>query len=206
MKKMNKFVSMLLVVAMIFAMSISAFAAHPDMGTTVGSATLTIKIDGVNRLVNRPISGVTLKDGLNNLNATMSLNLVWKDAVDYYDSTITHQALQSLYGYQTTYATTTELTNNTYTDYNNVSYTVDEEDKVMNGYYLLGTDTAVNPATQEEATRYHYLYIGKGWTYSLANSSAEIYDYMCCYVLNGQNIVLEYSLQPSDWYTFDQLG
>ena len=77
-----------------------------------------------------------------------------------------------------------------YLDENNVSYQVKANAQVLPGYYLLGSGNGV----------YHYLYIGKDWTYS-DTVSGTIYDYMCDYVLNGQSITLTYTLQTTDWTT-----
>lgn len=66
MKKMNKFVSMLLVVAMIFAMSISAFA------TGNGSATIAISFSGYTDSEYAVASGISVKQALQGLSTAIA--------------------------------------------------------------------------------------------------------------------------------------
>ena len=197
-------ITLILALVLALCLSVTAFAHNlPNHPTISGgtNASLTILVDGVSTpLFSGTIYGDTLYDGLN---TASGVTPVWVSATDYFDHSIIHMALASLNNYASTYGDLSDLgiledqDGNEYAiyeDWSGSQYIVTEDDYLMDGYYLLGT--SVNAQNQ---TVYHYLYIGKGWTYS-DNVSGEIYDYMCDYVLSGQTITMLYALQPTDWY------
>lgn len=119
-----------------------------------------------------------------------SLNDHFDPVADYYNPSVTHQALTSLQGYGPAPATINDIP---------ASYTSvysDIEETGNSYYYLLETGSQ----------GYHYLYLGYAWTYHYVGG-ADLWDYMdSCYPAAGSVLEVVYSLQASDFWSSSDLG
>lgn len=191
MKKMNKFVSMLLVVAMIFAMSISAFAA------TNSTATIEVSYAGVDLLEETAVtitSGMTAKDVLDQYEDYLELN--W--------ASVTNVNPNPAFG-STAYVVDTI--------YNTGSEPVGAASGITAqfwssdypGYGIEYTETVNNE------TVYHFIYVGNDWEFTVngnkpldpvyTDENGDHYQlYMDQYVVqSGDAIVVNYGEVVTRW-------
>lgn len=196
----RRLISLAMVFVLTLALGTVALATQNHPALTPGTGTATIYITaGEDELYSGTITGLTLEAGLHNLNMSDE----WAPARDWVDQSVYHDALTSFDGYASEGGDFDDLPDSSYT-YQGVVYTEYNTTPVTNheGYFLLKTVPNVyNELEQTYGTQYHYLYIGKDWTYS-DNQTGINYGYMCCYVLNGQSITMTYEVQTAAWDTF----
>lgn len=195
-----------LVMVFVLALSLGTVALatqnHPAVTPGSGTATIYIEAEGT-PIYSGSISGLTLENGLTSLTSTA----LFTEVSDWYNSSIKHDAMYSLYGYATDAGTFSDLPNGTFS-YDGVNYTAQNTTAVANhnGYFLLKVvHNVYDPNDETYKDQYHYLYIGKDWVYS-DDVNGTIYVYMCDYALDGQEIDLIYDVQTTAWATFTPIS
>lgn len=194
MKAPRRILSMVLALMMVLSLSVTAFAdtETPYINVTVASSrsgqTASWTVDAT--------TGESVKAALD---GDSDHAKVWDPVQDYYDSTLTHSALASYGGYATTKFDSTvarDRANLLKKGYNYSAITW--YTGALQGYGLISHD--------ETTGEYTYIYAGYDWTYS-SNKSAEIWDYMCCYNMQSDEIVeLVYDFTVSVWTTTTALA
>ena len=181
MKTTRRILSLLLVLAMIACLSVTAFAEgvtprvevtiQPNDGTT---STFTIQAS----------AGQTLYDAVR-----ASGGAKWKTVADYYDSSKTHKVLTSYKGYASTPINTSNAVDQAKLSAKGYDYSKITWYSSRPGYGMISYD----------GTTYTFIYAGYDWTYS-SNIHPTIYDYMCCYSIAANEVVhLNYEFNVSVW-------
>ena len=203
----KRLISLAMVFVLVLALGTVALATqnHPAVTPGTETATITVKIYG-STVFSGSIDGVTLEDGLEDLDDP-DADPHFIEVSDWNNPSIKHDALSSFYGLSSTTGNFSDLPNGAFTYDDGLVYTANNTTAVPNhsGYFLLKTVPNVyDEVSHEFRTQYHYLYIGKDWVYT-DNVNGEIYVYMCCYALNGQQITINYNVQPTAWATFNEM-
>lgn len=178
-KTLKRTLAIVMAVAMLFALSATAFAA--------GTASLQIVLpSGAQTAVNYPIpdDGATVYDAVVDKYAAYSLT--WETVTDWYDPDITWEALTGMTISGVTYATRA-MTSSERTAYNvqNATWSTNPD---YSGYGLVSVNDGV----------YTYIYAGFDWTYKV--NGQNVYDYMEAVELSdNDSIVLTYSAQITTW-------
>lgn len=144
-------------------------------------------------------AGSSVKDAIV---ADRTRNKSWTDVSDYYNPSVTHNALDSYGGFASA-----KFDKNYAGDVANLiahsEYSADDIDNITwytgayQGYGLIDYD--------ESTGKYTYIYAGYDWTYS-SDLQSQIWDYMCCYnVRAGEVIQLVYDFTVTEWTTSDPI-
>lgn len=180
MKMAKRILSLVLVLAMVACLGVTAFA---DSATPV----VNVAVNGVqkysyNGTVGASVYSVVEGSGL----------AKWKTVTDYYDPDVTHQALVSFAGlapatFNAKSATDCENLKKA-TNYEATDITWYDS---LPGYGLISYDSATGI--------YTFIYAGYDWTYT-STLQKNIYDYMCCYTLKANEVVtVNYGFNASIW-------
>ena len=131
------------------------------------------------------------------LDADTAHAIDWNTVQDYYDATKTHSALASYGGFATTKFDSTVARDRANLAKKGYNYsTITWYTGALQGYGLI----------KQEGSNYTYIYAGYDWTYS-SNKSAQIWDYMCCYNVQADEVVeLVYDFTVSVWTTTTPLA
>lgn len=202
MKTTSRILSMVLALVMAFSLSVTAFAdSAPTVVVKVGSETIATITDLA--------AGDSVADALTDYAKDNNIECHWDTVKDYYDPSLTHQALTSFDNKATRGINkdSTEDMAKAVAGLEKLHYTAEEIAKVdwltgaNAGYGLI--KTGVNT---EGKTVYTYAYAGYAWTYTDANNS-EIWDYMCHYFLkDGEVITVRYDFNLTVFDTTNRIG
>mgnify|MGYP004563200563 CR=1 FL=1 len=181
MKMAKRILSLVLVLAMVACLGVTAFA---DTAST-GTATINVVANGRTKTI-QGTAGNKLSDVLDANIKTLG-KIKWKTVTDWQDASVTHKALVGIGNNVSKAGTTADLHNA------GKFLNVKETAAVANhpGYYLV----------EQNGNSYHYVYVGYDWTYtSTTVGGGDLYTYMCCYTLTaGETVTITYSLQITDW-------
>lgn len=190
MKTARRFLSLALALMLVLSLSVTAFAssATPSVHVTVANSR-NGKTDAWDVSAT---TGQSVKAALDAVETPATIQ--WDKVPDYYNPAITHYALTSLRGYASTkFDASIERDQENLLDAGYDYEAITWYTGSLQGYGLINH----NVATGE----YTYIYAGYDWTYS-SNKSAQIWDYMCCYNLQSDEIVnLVYDFSVSVWTT-----
>lgn len=193
MKMAKRILSLVLVLATLACLSVTAFAdtpATPYIQVTVASS----RSGATDSWTVAATTGESVKSALD----TDTVHARdWKEVADYYNPSTIRYALNGYGDYASTkfdstvVADRTNLAKKGY-NYKNITwYTGD-----LQGYGLI----------KQDGSNYTYIYAGYDWTYS-SNKSAQIWDYMCCYNVQADEVVqLVYDFTVSVWTTTTPLA
>ena len=193
MKMAKRILSLVLVLATLACLSVTAFAdtpATPYIQVTVASS----RSGATDSWTVAATTGESVKSALD----TDTVHARdWKEVADYYNPSTIRYALNGYGDYASTKFDSTKaadranLTKKGY-NYKNITwYTGD-----LQGYGLI----------KQDGSNYTYIYAGYDWTYS-SNKSAQIWDYMCCYNVQADEVVqLVYDFTVSVWTTTTPLA
>ena len=201
MKRIKKLLSIVLAMVMVLSMSSNVFAEEitaPYINVEVlnsrSGQTSTWQVSAT--------AGQSVKAALDDVEKDESelvdgedasdVTIKWKPVADYLDSSIIHYALIDLRGFESAgFDSSCEqdcslLAEEGY-DYEDITWYTD----AYQGYGLIDYN--------ETTGQYTYIYAGYDWTYS-SNLSANIWDYMCCYYVQENEIIqLVYDFTVSVW-------
>ena len=193
MKMARRILSLVLVLVTLACLSVTAFAdtpATPYIQVTVASS----RSGATDSWTVAATTGESVKSALD----TDTVHARdWKEVADYYNPSTIRYALNGYGDYASTkfdstvVADRTNLAKKGY-NYKNITwYTGD-----LQGYGLI----------KQDGSNYTYIYAGYDWTYS-SNKSAQIWDYMCCYNVQADEVVqLVYDFTVSVWTTTTPLA
>lgn len=190
MKMTKRILTLVLVLATIVCLSVTAFAdtpATPYIQVTVANS----RSGATDSWTVAATTGESVKNALD----TDTVHACdWKEVADYYNPSTIHYALN---GYGAYAATKFDKSNAQ--DVKNLTDKKYDVDKITwytgdyQGYGLLDYD--------ETTGEYTYIYAGYDWTYS-SNLSSQIWTYMCCYNVQATEVVqLVYEFTVSKWTT-----
>ena len=193
MKMAKRILSLVLVLVMFASLSVTAFADTP----AIPYINVTVKNSRSGATGSWTVAATTGASVKSALDADTAHVPAWDTVQDYYDSSKTHSVLVSYGGFATTKFDSTvardraNLAKRGY-NYKNITwYTGD-----LQGYGLI----------KQEGSNYTYIYAGYDWTYS-SNKSTQIWDYMCCYNVQADEVVeLVYDFTVSVWTTTTPLA
>lgn len=186
MRTAKKLTALLLAVIMVFAMSVSAFAAN------TGTATLKVSILGYAE----PDRSVTL-------NGTTTV----KDAIDQYASELA-PVWKTVTNYNPNFGDTAYVAETIYGEGTtplgaDSGITAQFWSTQYPGYGIEYTETT------SEGTLYHYIYVGYDWVYTVngdtpvdATNGYQLYMDQCT-LTSGDTIELTYDLQTTTWTSYD---
>lgn len=202
MKKTSRVLSLVLALVMIFSLSVTAFAdTAPSIVVKDGGTTLAT--------ISNLTVGQSVASAITDYADENDIQYHWDTVTDYYDPSLTHQALTSFFDRATRGISknSTEDMAKAVAALKKLDYTDDVIAKIdwltgaNAGYGLI--KTSVN---DEGKTVYTYAYAGYAWTYTDANNS-EIWDYMCHYFLkDGEVITVSYGFNLSVFDTTNRIG
>ena len=180
MKTTRRILSLLLVLAMVACLGVTAFA---DTATAT-TATINVVANGKTKTI-QGAAGNKLSDVLD-ANTKVLGKIKWNTVKDWQDASVTHKALVGIGANVSKAGTTADLAG---TDFANVQETAAVSGHP--GYYLV----------EQNGDTYHYVYVGYDWTYtSTTVGGGDLYTYMCCYTLTaGETVTITYGLQITDW-------
>ena len=188
MKTTKRVLSMVLALMMVLSLSVTAFAdtpATPYINVTVK----TSRSGATDSWTVAATTGASVKSALDT-DAVHARD--WKQVADYYNPSTIHYALNGYGAYASTKfdpeyeADQDNLLEHGY-DYSEITW----YDGTLQGYGLI----------RQDGSNYTYIYAGYDWTYN-SNLSAEIWDYMCCYNVQANEIInLTYDFTVSVWTT-----
>ena len=193
MKMAKRILSLVLVLVMFASLSVTAFAdtpATPYINVTVKNS----RSGATDSWTVAATTGASVKSALD---ADTAHAIGWNTVQDYYDATKTHSALVSYGGFATTKFDSTVARDRANLAKKGYNYsTITWYTGALQGYGLI----------KQEGSNYTYIYAGYDWTYS-SNKSAQIWDYMCCYNVQADEIVqLVYDFTVSEWTTTTPLA
>ncbi len=193
MKMAKRILSLVLVLVMFASLSVTAFAdtpATPYINVTVRNS----RSGATDSWTVAATTGASVKSALDADTAHIPY---WNTVQDYYDSSKTHSALVSYGGYATTKFDSTVARDRANLAKKGYNYsTITWYTGALQGYGLI----------KQEGSNYTYIYAGYDWTYS-SNKSAQIWDYMCCYNVQADEVVeLVYDFTVSVWTTTTPLA
>lgn len=180
MKMVKRILSLVLVLAMVACLGVTAFADE------AGTATIKIVAGGETTTI-EGTAGKTLYTVLEEAEENGDLNTVeWTQVKDWEKPDVIHQALTQIDGNASKTGTAADLAGTKFS-----SVTEDAAVSGHPGYYLV----------DQNGDTYHYVYVGYDWTYTSSTVNyGDLYTYMCCYTLTaGETVVITYSLQITDW-------
>lgn len=188
MKMAKRILSLVLVLVMFASLSVTAFAdtpATPYIQVTVASS----RSGATDSWTVAATTGKSVKSALD----TDTVHARdWKPVADYYNPSTIRYALNGYGAYASTKfdpeyeADQDNLLEKGY-DYSEITW----YDGALQGYGLIN----------QNGSNYTYIYAGYDWTYN-SNLSAEIWDYMCCYNVQANEIInLTYDFTVSVWTT-----
>lgn len=190
MKMAKRILSLVLVLAMVACLGVTAFAdtpATPYINVTVKNS----RSGATDSWTVAATTGASVKSALD---ADTAHAIGWNTVQDYYDATKTHSALVSYGGYATT-----KFDKNNAQDVKNLT---DKKYDVSKITWYTGAYQGYGLIDYDETTgEYTYIYAGYDWTYS-SNLSPQIWTYMCCYNVQATEVVqLVYEFTVSEWTT-----
>ena len=193
MKMAKRILSLVLVLVMFASLSVTAFAdtpATPYINVTVRNS----RSGATPSWTVAATTGASVKSALD---ADTAHAIGWNTVQDYYDATKTHSALASYGGFATTKFDSTVARDRANLAKKGYNYsTITWYTGALQGYGLI----------KQEGSNYTYIYAGYDWTYS-SNKSAQIWDYMCCYNVQADEVVeLVYDFTVSVWTTTTPLA
>lgn len=190
MKTAKRLLSLVLVLAMVACLGVTAFADTP----ATPYINVTVKNSRSGATTSWTVAATTSESVKEALDKAEAATVKWNPVSDYYKPEITHYALTSLRGFASTKFDSTNP--------------VDQANLLAKGYdfskytWYTGNYKGYGLVSHDETTgKYTYIYAGYDWTYN-SNKSAEIWDYMCCYKPQADEIIyLTYDLTVSIWTT-----
>lgn len=190
MKMAKRILSLVLVLAMVACLGVTAFAdtpAIPYINVTVKNS----RSGATDSWTVAATTGASVKSALDTDTAHAR---DWKEVADYYNPSTIHYALNG-YG---SYAST-KFDKNYAQDVKNLT---DKKYDVSKITWYTGAYQGYGLIDYDETTgEYTYIYAGYDWTYS-SNLSPQIWDYMCCYNVRATEVVqLVYEFTVSEWTT-----
>lgn len=188
MKMAKRILSLVLVLVMFASLSVTAFADTP----AIPYINVTVKNSRSGATPSWTVAATTGASVKSALDADTAHAITWKTVNDYTDPSKTHSALVGYGNFATTKfdseieADQDNLLEKGY-DYSEITW----YDGALQGYGLIS----------QNGNNYTYIYAGYDWTYN-SNLSAEIWDYMCCYNVQANEIInLTYDFTVSVWTT-----
>lgn len=201
MKKTSRVLSLVLALVMIFSLSVTAFAdTAPSIVVKDGGTTLAT--------ISNLTVGQSVASAITDYADENDIQYHWDTVTDYYDPSLTHQALTSFFDRATRGISknSTEDMAKAVAALKKLDYTDDVIAKID---WLTGTNAGyglIKSVTVGETTTYTYAYAGYAWTYTDANQN-EIWDYMCHYFLSdGEVITLSYDFNLTVFDTTNRIG
>lgn len=193
MKMAKRILSLVLVLVMFASLSVTAFADTP----AIPYINVTVKNSRSGATDSWTVAATTGASVKSALDADTAHIPYWNTVQDYYDSSKTHSALVSYGGYATTKFDSTVARDRANLAKKGYNYsTITWYTGALQGYGLI----------KQEGSNYTYIYAGYDWTYS-SNKSAQIWDYMCCYNVQADEVVeLVYDFTVSVWTTTTPLA
>ena len=190
MKMAKRILSLVLVLAMVACLGVTAFAdtpATPYINVTVKNS----RSGATDSWTVAATTGASVKSALD---TDVAHARDWKEVADYYNPSTIHYALNG-YG---SYASTKFDKNNA----QDVKNLTDKKYDVSKITWYTGAYQGYGLIDYDETTgEYTYIYAGYDWTYS-SNLSPQIWDYMCCYNVQATEVVqLVYEFTVSEWTT-----
>lgn len=190
MKTAKRLLSLVLMLAMIACLGVTAFADNIE-----APYFKVVVEDDSNIKYYEATEGESLYDAVE---ATGLAN--WTTVNDYYIAGKTHKALVSFdglgsQGIQNNAVDRAKLSAKGY-NYDAITWLGSSHP----GYGLISTST-----NEEGKTVYNYIYAGYDWTYT-SNTTGQIWQYMCCYIVGADEIItLSYNFNVSTWSTTDPI-
>lgn len=193
MKMAKRILSLVLVLVMFASLSVTAFADTP----ATPYINVTVKNSRSGATPSWTVAATTGASVKSALDADTAHVPNWDTVQDYYDSSKTHSALVSYGGYATTKFDSTVARDRANLAKKGYNYsTITWYTGALQGYGLI----------KQEGSNYTYIYAGYDWTYS-SNKSTQIWDYMCCYNVQADEVVeLVYDFTVSVWTTTTPLA
>lgn len=193
MKMAKRILSLVLVLVMFASLSVTAFADTP----ATPYINVTVKNSRSGATTSWTVAATTGASVKSALDADTAHAIDWNTVQDYYDATKTHSALASYGGFATTKFDSTVARDRANLAKKGYNYsTITWYTGALQGYGLI----------KQEGSNYTYIYAGYDWTYS-SNKSAQIWDYMCCYNVQADEVVeLVYDFTVSVWTTTTPLA
>ena len=193
MKMAKRILSLVLVLVMFASLSVTAFADTP----ATPYINVTVKNSRSGATPSWTVAATTGASVKSALDADTAHAIDWNTVQDYYDATKTHSALASYGGFATTKFDSTVARDRANLAKKGYNYsTITWYTGALQGYGLI----------KQEGSNYTYIYAGYDWTYS-SNKSAQIWDYMCCYNVQADEVVeLVYDFTVSVWTTTTPLA
>ena len=193
MKMAKRILSLVLVLAMVACLGVTAFADTP----ATPYINVTVKNSRSGATTSWTVAATTGASVKSALDADTAHVPYWDTVQDYYDSSKTHSALVSYGGYATTKFDSTVARDRANLAKKGYNYsTITWYTGALQGYGLI----------KQEGSNYTYIYAGYDWTYS-SNKSTQIWDYMCCYNVQADEVVeLVYDFTVSVWTTTTPLA
>ena len=190
MKMAKRILSLVLVLAMVACLGVTAFADTP----ATPYINVTVKNSRSGATTSWTVAATTGASVKSALDADTAHIPYWNTVQDYYDSSKTHSALVSYGGYATT-----KFDKNNAQDVKNLT---DKKYDVSKITWYTGAYQGYGLIDYDETTgEYTYIYAGYDWTYS-SNLSPQIWTYMCCYNVQATEVVqLVYEFTVSEWTT-----
>lgn len=190
MKMAKRILSLVLVLAMVACLGVTAFADTP----ATPYINVTVKNSRSGATTSWTVAATTGASVKSALDADTAHAIGWNTVQDYYDATKTHSALVSYGGYATT-----KFDKNNAQDVKNLT---DKKYDVSKITWYTGAYQGYGLIDYDETTgEYTYIYAGYDWTYS-SNLSPQIWTYMCCYNVQATEVVqLVYEFTVSEWTT-----
>ena len=194
MKMAKRILSMVMVLAMIACLSVTAFADTP----ATPYIQVTVKNSRSGATGSWTVSATTGSSIKSALDQDTAHAIEWNEEVqDYYDPSKLHAALVSYNGLGST-----GFNKNVAADVAQLIAAGYDQETINEIEWCSGTYQGYGLVDKDEAAgTYTYIYAGYDWTYS-SNKSAEIWDYMCCYNVQADEIVyLNYGFTVTDEWT-----
>ena len=193
MKMAKRILSLVLVLVMFASLSVTAFADTP----ATPYINVTVKNSRSGATTSWTVAATTGASVKSALDADTAHAIDWNTVQDYYDATKTHSELASYGGFATTKFDSTVARDRANLAKKGYNYsTITWYTGALQGYGLI----------KQEGSNYTYIYAGYDWTYS-SNKSAQIWDYMCCYNVQADEVVeLVYDFTVSVWTTTTPLA
>ena len=193
MKMAKRILSLVLVLVMFASLSVTAFADTP----ATPYINVTVKNSRSGATTSWTVAATTGASVKSALDADTAHAIDWNTVQDYYDATKTHSVLASYGGFATTKFDSTVARDRANLAKKGYNYsTITWYTGALQGYGLI----------KQEGSNYTYIYAGYDWTYS-SNKSAQIWDYMCCYNVQADEVVeLVYDFTVSVWTTTTPLA
>lgn len=193
MKTTRRILSMVLALMMILSLSVTAFADTP----ATPYINVTVKNSRSGSATSWTVAATTGESVKSALDADTAHAIGWNTVQDYYDATKTHSALASYGGFATTKFDSTVARDRANLAKKGYNYsTITWYTGALQGYGLI----------KQDGSNYTYIYAGYDWTYS-SNKSTQIWDYMCCYNVQADEVVeLVYDFTVSVWTTTTPLA